>query len=190
MVCAVKSATNRCQREHDVLRVLLFLYMAVGCRECASGIAILAIVTSLLHRLYIMQRTRLWELIPIPFYGPYPGDSLARMHYLWSKSCLSLASHAPALSLGVQAYLALSSQSTGLYISRYLSIQDFDVHSTKRTYAIVSQNGLKHLRSYLRRDDSRRWYSFYDRVQTRINTLLRSFLECNLQLSGETIHVN
>ena len=75
-----------------------------------------------------MQHTRLWDLIPIPFYGPYHGDNMARMHYMWSASYLSLASHAPALSLGVQAYLALSSQGIGLCLSRYLPTHEFNVH--------------------------------------------------------------
>ena len=75
-------------------------------------------IVSLVHRLYVMNIVRLWEMIPIPFYGPYRGDILLRMNYLWSRSYLSLLSHATPLCLGVLAYIALTSPSTNMIVAR------------------------------------------------------------------------
>lgn len=61
------------------------------------------------HRAYVMIRIELWNLIPVPFYGPFTAETRANMYYMWSASYLSLASHLGSLSLGVLAYLGLSS---------------------------------------------------------------------------------
>ena len=83
----------------------------LGCqyRQRAARACTACIAAALAHRAYVMVRVRLWAMVPVPFYGPFAGDTQARLHYLWSASYLSLASHLPALCLGVLAHLALSS---------------------------------------------------------------------------------
>lgn len=90
------------------------------CRSNVCAMTVFALLASLLHRLFVMNKVRLWEMIPVPFYGPYPGDSLARMHYMWSATYLSLISHATPLCLGILAYMALSSTITNTLLTRYI----------------------------------------------------------------------
>ena len=89
-----------------------------ACRSTASKMAAVVILTSLMHRLYVMTKVRLWEMVPIPFYGPNSGDVQTRMHYMWSASYLSLISHATPLSLGILTYMALTSIAVNNAISR------------------------------------------------------------------------
>ena len=90
----------------------------LGCRSVAGKMAAFVIATCLIHRAYIMTEVRLWEMIPIPFYGPYSGDTQIRMHYMWSTSYLSLVSHAIPLSLGILTHIALNSSAVMDVISR------------------------------------------------------------------------
>ena len=69
--------------------------MAFLCAAC--------IAAALAHRWHVMARVRLWTMVPVPFYGPFTGDTQARLHVLWSETYLSLASHLPALCMGALA---------------------------------------------------------------------------------------
>ena len=75
--------------------------MAWACIACTAAV--------LGHRWHIMHAIQLWRMIPVPFYGPWNDEVRTNMYYLWSASYLSMASHMGALSLGVLAYLALTS---------------------------------------------------------------------------------
>ena len=79
------------------------------------------VVAVLGHRAHVMNRIQLWNMIPVPFYGPFTAETKAKMYYMWSASYLSLASHLGAMSIGVLAYLGLSSPSFVKSLARYLS---------------------------------------------------------------------
>ncbi len=85
----------------------------MGWAAACTGVAVLG------HRAYVMNRIQLWNMIPVPFYGPFTAETQAKMYYMWSASYLSLASHLGTMSIGVLAYLALSSPSLVKSLARY-----------------------------------------------------------------------
>lgn len=72
--------------------------------------------------MYVMNKIQLWNMIPVPFYGPWTPETQAKMYYMWSASYLSLASHLGTLSLGVLAYLCLSSPSCMQALTRCVNL--------------------------------------------------------------------
>ncbi|BDA44071.1 hypothetical protein COCOBI_05-2550 [Coccomyxa sp. Obi] len=120
--CASHTWSTAVQMQFFLLAplVLLLLRPALpGLRSRVGWAAACTVVAVLGHRAYVMNRIQLWNMIPVPFYGPFTAETQAKMYYMWSASYLSLASHLGAMSIGVLAYLGLSSPSFVKSLARY-----------------------------------------------------------------------